>query len=104
MRLPSRMQIVTCSKETPPDMPPKDTCAEHGERLATLEVREETDRSRLGEMEIRMQKLEKIVDRATGAYLLLVALLAFASTIAGNVVSAKIMPPQPVTVIAGPPH
>jgi hypothetical protein len=72
-------------------MPPKDPCTEHGERLARLEEHIKIQSAQLAMLEAEMKHVYQVLNRANGAYLIAMALLAFGGTILGNVVSAKLV-------------
>ena len=74
-------------------MPPKDTCTEHGERLATVETlvgRLEKDMTGLQTV---VSGLERIVGRLGLAWWIIAAVIGFGASVAGNVAAAHLTAP-----------
>lgn len=76
-------------------MPEPGQCAEHGRQIAVLENEQKHTVVRLDNMSARLKQVERQVDRFLGGYAVVIFLLAFVATIAGNVVSAKLSSPPP---------
>ena len=72
-------------------MPPKDQCQEHGESLAVLKEKVHTLEKGQEAMIKSMEEVMRMINNLKGAWVVIVVLAAFLSTVAGNVVSSRII-------------
>lgn len=82
-------------------MPPKDTCTEHGERLAVVETRVGRLDTDMTALQQAVDGIQKIVGRLGLAWWIIAAVIGFGSSVAGNVAAAHFSSPAPPAIQAG---
>ena len=71
-------------------MPPKDTCTEHGERLAIVETQVERLTTDMEATKQAVDVLKGVVGKLGVAWWIIAAFIVFISTVVGNVAAAHL--------------
>lgn len=77
-------------------MPPKESCQEHGERLAVVETQVGRLESDMRALQHVVSALEKVAGRLGLAWWIIAAVIGFGSSVAGNVAAAHFNAPTSV--------